>query len=79
MKKSIDTLVQSVAKDNAQYINEGGYNSIADYIIVSAENGCGWKEWFDDSELDEPNCEPSEEQVKELKNYLNDNYDFLPE
>lgn len=78
MRKSIDTYVQSIASDNKQYILEGGYKSIADYIISNAENGIGYNEYFDDSELDESE-EPTEEQINELKNYLNDNYNYIPE
>lgn len=77
MKKSIDIYVQSIVRDNKQFILEGGYNSVADYIISNAENGAGFYEYFDDSELD--GDEASVEQIDELKNYLNDNYDYLPE
>ena len=78
MKKSINTYVQSIASDNKQSILEGGYESVADYIISDAENGIGYNEYFDDSELDESG-EPTQEQIDELKNYLNDNYDYIPE
>lgn len=61
MRKSIDTYVQSIASDNKQFIIEGGYESIADYIISGDESG-----------------EPTEEQIDELKEYLNDNYNYLP-
>lgn len=77
MRKSIDTYVQSITSDNKEFIIEGGYESVADYIISNAENGTGYNEYFDDSELDEG--EPTEEQIDELKNYLNDNYNYLPE
>ncbi len=77
MRKSIDTYVQSIASDNKQYILEGGYESVADYIISNADNGTGYNEYFDDSELDESG-EPTEEQIDELKEYLNDNYNYLP-
>ena len=77
MKKSIDTYIQSIAHDNKQYIVEGRYDSIADYIISGAENGIGYYEYFDDLELN--GDEPSTEQIDELKNYLNDNYNYLPE
>lgn len=79
MKKSIDTYIQSIANADKQYIVEGRYNSIADYIISGAENGIGWTEFFDDSELEEPVCEPTDEQIEELKEYLNENYNYLPE
>lgn len=79
MRKSIDTYVQSIARDNAEYIKDGGYESIADYVISNAENGNGWTEYFDDSELEEPVCEPTDEQIQELKDYLNENYNYLPE
>lgn len=78
MRKSIDTYVKSIASDNKQSILEGGYESVADYIISDAENGIGYNEYFDNSELDESG-EPTQEQIDELKNYLNDNYDYMPE
>lgn len=78
MRKSIDTYVQSIASDNKEFIIEGGYESVAYYIISNAENGTGYNEYFDDSELDESG-EPTEEQVDELKNYLNGNYNYIPE
>lgn len=78
MRKSTDTYVQSIVRDDKQFIIEGGYESIADYIISGADNGTGYYEYFDDSELDESG-EPTEEQINELKNYLNNNYNYLPE
>lgn len=77
MRKSIDAYVQSIASDNKQYILEGRYESVADYIISNADNGNGYNEYFDGSELDESG-EPTEEQIDELKEYLNDNYNYLP-
>lgn len=76
MRKSIDTYVQSIAHDNEQYINENNM-TVADYIISNAENGTGYYEFFDDSELD--GNEPSEEQIDELKDYLNSNFSYIPE
>lgn len=76
MRKSIDTYVNSIIRDNKQFIIEGRYESVADYIISNAENGTDYYEYFDDSELD--GDEPSAEQIDELKNYLNDNYNYLP-
>ena len=78
MRKSIDTYVQGIAHDNAESIING-YDSIADYIISTAENGTGYEEFFDDDDLDETG-EPTYEQIDELKDYLNENYDYyLPE
>ena len=77
MRKSIDTYVQGIANDNAEYIVNGS-KSIADYIIQTAENGTGYEEYFDDDELDETG-EPTEDRVEELKAYLRDNYDYLPD
>lgn len=77
MRKSIDTYVQGIAHDNAEFIVNGS-ESIADYIIQTAENGTGYQEFFDDDELDETG-EPTYEQIDELKAYLNENYDYLPE
>ena len=78
MRKSIDTYVPSIVRDNKQFIIEGGYESVADYIISGAENGIGYYEYFDDSELDESG-EPTQEQIDELKNFLSDNYNYIPE
>ena len=76
MRKSIDTYVQSIAHDNEQYINENNM-TVADYIISNAENGTGYYEFFDDSELD--GNEPSEEQIDELKDYLYNKFSYIPE
>lgn len=76
MKKSIDTYIKSVAHDEAEFIVSGS-ESIADYIIKTAEYGTGYEEFFDDDELDETG-EPTQEQIDELKAYLNENYDYLP-
>lgn len=74
MRKSIDTYVQSIAHDNEQYINENNM-TVADYIISNAENGTGYYEFFDDSELD--GNEPSEEQIDELKDYLYNTFSYF--
>ena len=76
MRKSINAYVQGIAHDNAEFIVNGS-ESIADYIIQTAENGNGFEEFFDDKELDETG-EPTEDQIDELKVYLNENYDYLP-
>lgn len=76
MRKSIDTYVLGIAHDNAESIING-YDSIADYIISTAENGTGYQEYFDDDELDETG-DPTNEQIDELKDYLNENYGYLP-
>ena len=76
MRKSIDTYVQGIAHDNAESIING-YDSIADYIISTAENGTGYEEFFDNNELDETG-EPTDNQIEELKDYLNENYGYLP-
>lgn len=76
MRKSIDTYVLGIAHDNAESIING-YDSIADYIISTAENGTGYEEFFDNNELDETG-EPTDNQIEELKDYLNENYGYLP-
>lgn len=77
MRKSIDTYVQGIAHDNVETIINS-YDSIADYIISTAEKGTGFDEFFDDNELDETG-EPTDDQIEELKAYLNKNFQyFLP-
>ena len=78
MRKSIDTYVQSIVRDNKRFIIEGGYQSVADYIISGAENGIGYYEYFDDFELGESG-EPTQGQIDELKNFLSDNFNYIPE
>ena len=78
MKKNIDTYVQSIIHDNEQYIIDGGYESIADYLIHTSENGNGFYDFFDDSETEDNLGEPTEEQIDEVRDYLTDNYDYLP-
>ena len=58
-----------IAHDDAEFIVNGS-ESIADYIIQTAENGTGYEEVFDDDELDETG-EPTEA-------YLNENFEYLP-
>ena len=77
MGKSIDTYVQSIVRDNKRFIIEGGYESVADYIISGAENGTGYYVYFDNSELDESG-EPTQDHIDELKNFLSDNYNYIP-
>ena len=78
MRKFIDTYVQSIVRDNKRFIIEGGYESVADYIISGAENGIGYYEYFDDFELGESG-EPTQGQIDELKNFLSDNFNYIPE
>lgn len=79
MKKNIDNYIAAIENDNKEYICEGGYNSVADYIVNNAENGTGWVEFFDDDELaDNVGQEPSSEQVEELKDYVRECYNYLP-
>lgn len=79
MRRDIGVYVQSIARDNEGYIREGGYDSIADYIISHADNGDGWHEYFDDSETEANYGEPTEEQVDEVRTYLRKYYGYLPE
>lgn len=78
MRNSIDIYVQSIVSDNKYYIIDGGYESIADYLIRNSEEGYGFYEFFDHNETEENLGEPTEEQIDELKDYLNKNYSYLP-
>lgn len=78
MKHSIDTYIASIVHDNAEFILQGGYASVADYIITTADNGTGYYEFFDDCELGEEG-EPTDEQVDEIKDHLRKLYNFLPQ
>ena len=79
MRRSIDTYVQSVVRENEEYIREGGYESIADYLISHSDYGDGWNWAFDDDETEENYGEPTEEQVDEVRAYLSKYYGYLPE
>lgn len=71
MRHSIDTYVRAIENDNKQHIIDGGYESVADYIISNAESSGNWYEFFDEDEYEN---EPSAEQIGELKEYLNKYY-----
>lgn len=72
MKKSIDTLIEGVAHDNADYIN----TTIANYLIESAESEeFGWNWFFDADEIEE-NGEPTADQIGVVKDYLNKYWDI---
>lgn len=79
MKKNIDNYIDGIIHDNEDAIMDGWSSSIAEYIIRNAENGTGWYEYFDDSETEDNLGEPTQEQIDELKAYLEKNYDYLPE
>ena len=79
MRKDIRTYLISIADDNASFIIEAGCQSIADYILsTSIWNGQA-HEFFDDAELEDNNYEPTAKQIEELENYLNENFNYLPE
>lgn len=72
MKKAIDTLIKGVARENADYID----TTVARYLIDSAESEeFGWH-WFFDGEEIEENGEPTDEQISEVKDYLNNYWDI---
>ena len=47
-------------------------------IVHDNEDGAGWHEYFDDSETEDNLGEPTQEQIDELEEYLNENYNYLP-
>jgi hypothetical protein len=79
MKHSIETQVSAAAFDNKEYINEGGYDSIADYLIENAElQEHGWF-WFlgeDEIEEFENNDTIAEQYIAEIKYYLTENFNY---
>lgn len=80
MKANINSYIKAIENDNAQYIIAGNYASVADYIIDQAANSTGWGEYFDDDELaDNPGQEPTDEQITDLRKYLCEVYNYLPD
>ena len=76
MRHAIDAYVQAIAHDNAELINENG-QSVAEYIVSSAESTGNWTEFFDAEEYeDNDNFVPTEDQVDELRSYLTHNYNY---
>lgn len=65
MKKSIDNYIESIVHECGCYI---GNNTIAEYIIKSAEHSGSWNEFFDDDELN--GGDASETDIEYLKEYL---------
>lgn len=80
MRKDITTYIIDIARDNAQFIVEGGYESIADYIINELIGNDNVIEFFDYNEIkDNEGCEPTSDQVAELEFYLHDDFNYLPD
>ena len=50
MRKSINAYVQGIAHDNSEFIVNGS-ESIADYIIQTAENGTGYEDFLTTTSL----------------------------
>ena len=77
MRKSIDTYVEVIAHDNARYIIEGEYESVADYCLnCGVVNKYDLIDFFDSSELD---CgDIPDDKVIELREYLLAYYNYLP-
>lgn len=62
-KNKINTLVNAIAHDNKEYID----GTIADYIINNAEMSNDWSPFLED---------PTEDEIEELREYLEDNFDY---
>lgn len=79
MRKDIRTYILGIAEDNSQHIINGGYESIADYIINESIGNDNVIEFFDYNEIkDNEGCESTSDQVAELEFYLHDNFNYLP-
>jgi len=79
MKSSITTLVESAAFDNKEFINDGGYESIADYLITNAENGDqGWLWYLSNEEIEvfQNDSEAADKMIEDIKDFLNTNYNY---
>lgn len=78
MRRSIDTYVQAIAHDNAEFIN----TTIADYIWNDIEDGNSSPyEFFDLNEYTDEDGYESEltnDQLNELKEYLYKYYNYNP-
>ena len=75
MKSNIAQIIDSIAIDNENIITES-YDSVAEYILHDAEEGSGWGQYFSEEENDGG---ISAEMIEELKSFINDNYNYLPE
>lgn len=75
MRYDINSYINTIVKENKQYIAESGCSSVAEYIINDAEATGLWHEFFDDKELD--GGDPTEEQIAEFKEYLRKEWDDI--
>lgn len=76
MRKSIDSYIDSIVRDNVRYIIVGGYCSIADYLLHSVVSNNDLREYFDDKEVLGGNI--TDDMAEEIIDYINSNYDYLP-
>ena len=60
----INTLAQGILNDNRDFMT----GTVAEYIISNAEQTSSWAPFLE--------SEASEEEIEELKEYLEDNFDF---
>ena len=67
-----------LSKEQYEYRRESAAIRNARNERIAIENGTGYYEYFDNSELDESG-EPTQEQIDELKNFLSDNYNYITE
>ena len=76
MRKSIDTYIDGIAMSNARYIIEGGYCSIAEYLLNSIASNDDLREYCDDKEIVRGSI--TDDMAEEIKGYINANYNYLP-
>jgi len=75
MRYNIDQYIDSIIRDNRKYIIEGGYESVADYLIHYADNSdSGYYEYFSDNEKE---FDLTDEQIEELKSYILSKYNYM--
>lgn len=78
MKNSIATMLDSFVHDNASYIKENGGNA-AEYILTDTDAHDQGYLWFlSDEEIEEfeNNKEKRAEHIKEIREYVNENYNY---
>lgn len=76
MKNSIKTMIDSLVHDNASFIKENGGN-VAEWILLNDEaEDQGYLWYLTDEEITDFENGNSEKYINEIRNYVNENYNY---
>lgn len=82
MKHNIDQLLSAYIFDNKDFIKQSGFTTIAECILEETESLDGGFNWFlsdEESRHFEYESEFRDQAIKEITEYINENYNYSVE